>query len=203
MIKSNPLTFELDARPDDQGVSRIFPELRMNPLANIIQGRAGGQDQWMLHVRATISRFQVDPDKIKRRPYSIPENFHVNILLRRQWNIVTQLLLCGTKVFLVDQVNLVQNRQGRNISSIPCHYIDQLIVRDVVSNDDSSVRYSVDLHDPLDRFLGEPRQLYRAGNGGFSFVFPCDFNILPLLVQTYTPRLKLAPHHLDLTRLEP
>src|SRR5256712_1217461 len=202
MIKSNPLTFELDAGPDDQGVFRIFPELRMNPLAHIIQGRAGGQDQWMLHVGATISWFQVDPDKIKRRPYSIPENFHVNIFLCRQWNIVAQLLLCGTKVFLVDQVNLVQNRQGRNISSIPCHYIDQLIVRNVVSNDDTSVRYSVDLHDPLDRFLVEPRQLYRAGNGGFSFFCPCDYNIWPPLIQTYTHRLKLVPQQLDLTWLE-
>src|SRR5207244_11414988 len=93
MIQSNPLTFELDARPDDQGVFRILPEFRVNPLAHIIQGRAGGQDQWMLHIRTTISRFQVDPDKIKRRPYSIPENFHVNILLCRQRNIVTQILL--------------------------------------------------------------------------------------------------------------
>src|SRR5438445_7098903 len=156
----------------------------------------------MLHVRATISRFQVDPDKIKRRPYSTPENFHVNILLRRQWNIVAQLLLCGTKVFLVDQVNLVQNRQGRNIPSIPRHYIDQLIVRNVVSNDDTSVRNPVNLHDPLDRFLGEPRQLYRAGNGGSSFVCPCDYNIWPLLIQTYTHRLKLVPQQLDLTRLK-
>src|SRR5438128_3070027 len=151
MIKSNPLTFELDARPDDQGVFRIFPELRMNPLANIIQGRTGGQDQWMLHVRATISGFQVDPDKIKRRPYSIPENFHVNILLCGQRDIVTQVLLHGPKIFLVDQVNLVQNCQRRDIPSIPCHYIDQLIVRNVVSNDDTSVRYSVNLHDAFDR----------------------------------------------------
>src|SRR3989442_8479976 len=196
MIKSNPLTFELDARPDDQGVFRIFPELRMNPLANIIQGRAGGQDQWMLHVRATISWFQVDPDKIKRRPYSIPENFHVNILLRRQWNIVAQLLLCGTKVFLVDQVNLVQNRQGRNIPSIPRHYIDQLIVRNVVSNDDTSVRNPVNLHDPLDRFLGEPRQLYRAGNGGCSFVLPCGYKHWPPLIHTSTHPPELVPPHL-------
>src|SRR5437867_5125692 len=103
----------------------------------------------MLHIRATISGFQVDPDKIKGLPYSIPENFHVNILLCGQRDIVTQILLHGPKIFLVDQVNLVQNCQRRDIPSIPCHYIDQLIVRNVVSNDDTGVRYSVDLHDPF------------------------------------------------------
>src|SRR6266851_7640902 len=175
----------------------------MNALANVVQARAGGEYQGFDKVRLPIGPLQVDPDKIQSTPDLIHQLVHVRVLLcGNRHEIFPDLLLDRVQVLLVHQVHLVQDQNRRSVFHTTRKNIDQLVIRNVVPNDDATVRDAESFHDSLDSCRSKLCQLERSCDRYSSLIRPVDSYIRRLLVQPNTHLVNLVQQGLQLTRLK-
>src|SRR2546430_5490297 len=203
VVQANPLASILHSRPRDEGILGALHEPRMNLLADISQCGPRGEDQRLLEIRVPVRAFQIDPDEVESLPYPLSEKVHVQSFLRRyRHKVASHLFPDRCEILLIHKIHLVQDDEAPDISPIPSQDVNQLIVRDVFSYQNTTVAETIRFRDSLDSCRRKLRKLHTGRQCQASLVRSGDCHVGWFLVYPNPHFMQFMFQHLHLSGLK-
>src|SRR2546425_2210709 len=160
MLQADLLTGELSGRPPHVRVAEPASPVAVDRVAHHADIGAGLDDERVREVRLLPLRLQEDPHEPEGLVDLVLQASESDPSLRRNWHELParELRLQLLDVVRGDEVDFVHDDECRHIDPVSRQDVDQLVLRDVLSDDDRAVQISPLPADVRDQLLVELRQ---------------------------------------------